>query len=103
LQINPEVQSIILMLCDQPHVDTYILNMFIAAKTKEGICACGYNDTIGPPVLFDAVYFVELLALTGTEGAKKVMQKYAEKIKEIPFALGGIDIDTVADYGRLAG
>jgi molybdenum cofactor cytidylyltransferase len=103
LQLNPEVQSIILMLCDQPFVDTYLINMLVAAKTKEGICACGYNDTVGPPVLFDAVYFDELLALTGADGAKKVMQKYAEKIKEIPFALGGVDIDTVADYDRLAG
>ena|ERR1700733_10032384 len=102
LQINPDVKSIILMLCDQPHTDTYILNMLIATKTKEGICACGYNDTVGPPVLFDAVYFNELLTLTGADGAKKVMQKYAEKVKEIPFALGGIDIDTAADYERLA-
>jgi len=101
--MSPDVQSVILMLCDQPHVDTYIINMLVAAKTKEGICACGYNDTVGPPVLFDAVYFDGLLALTGAEGAKKVMQNHLEKIKTIPFDLGGIDIDTSADYERIAG
>lgn len=103
LALEPKVQSVILMLCDQPHVDTYILNILIAAKTKEGICACEFNETVGPPVLFDAVYFDELLTLTGNEGAKKIMLKYAEKVKEIPFAQGRIDIDTIADYERLAG
>ena len=101
LQINPEVQSIILILCDQPFVDTYILNMLVAAKTKEGICACAYNDTIGPPVLFDAAYFDELLGLSGNDGAKKVMQNHIEKTKRIPFDLGGIDIDTPTDYKNL--
>jgi|SRR6185503_7260441 len=98
---EPKVQSVILMLCDQPHVDTYILNMLIAAKTKEGICACGYNDTMGPPVLFDAVHFDELVALTGAEGAKKVMQSHIEKVKTIPFQSAGIDIDTPMDYENL--
>ena len=103
LQMSPDVQSVILMLCDQPHVDTYLINMLVAAKTKEGICASSYHDTFGPPVLFDAIYFDELLALTGSDGAKKVMQKHVEKLKEIPFSLGGVDIDTIADYARLAG
>jgi hypothetical protein len=31
------------------------------------------------------------------------MQQHAANVKEIPFALGGIDIDTIADYERLAG
>ncbi|HZY40262.1 MAG TPA: nucleotidyltransferase family protein [Mucilaginibacter sp.] len=101
LQLNQRVNSVILMLCDQPFVDTYIVNMLVAAKTKEGICACEYNDIIGPPVLFDAVYFDELLALTGSEGAKKVIRNHAEKVKRIPFDLAGIDIDTPADYKNL--
>ena len=101
LQISPGEQSVILMLCDQPHVDTYLINMLVVAKTKEGICASGYNDTIGPPVLFDAIYFGELLVLTGADGAKKVMQKHANQVKEIPFALGDVDIDTIRDYERL--
>ena len=103
LQMNSNVQSVILMLCDQPLVDTYLVNMLIAAKASSGICASSYHDTIGPPVLFDAIYFKDLLSLEGSEGAKKVMHKYPEKVKEIPFAQGGIDIDTIEDYERLTG
>jgi molybdenum cofactor cytidylyltransferase len=101
LKLNPSVESVILMLCDQPFVDTYVLNHLIMAKTKEGITVCSYNDSIGPPVLFDAVYFDDLLLLTGREGAKKVIQKYPDKIIEILFPQGSVDIDTVEDYERL--
>jgi molybdenum cofactor cytidylyltransferase len=101
LLMSPDLESVILMLCDQPFIDTYLINMLIVAKTKEGICACGYNDTDGPPMLFDAAYFDELLALNGSDGAKKVMQRHNEKVKEIQFALGGIDIDKIEDYERL--
>jgi molybdenum cofactor cytidylyltransferase len=103
LLLKPAIESIILMLCDQPFVDTYLINMLAAAQAKAGICASVYHDTIGPPVLFDAIYFEDLLKLNGSEGAKKVMQKYPGKVKEIPFGLGGIDIDTIADYERLMG
>lgn len=103
MNINPKIDSVILMLCDQPFVDTYLLNLLIAAKAHEGICASYYNDTVGPPVLFDAVYFDELLKLQGAEGAKKLMQQYAEKVKQIPFALGVVDIDTMEDYEKISG
>ena len=103
LLLNPAIESVILMLCDQPFVDTYLINMLVAAQAKAGICASAYHDTIGPPVLFDAIYFEDLLKLEGSKGAKKVMHKYPEKVKEIPFDSGGIDIDTIKDYEQLAG
>jgi len=101
MTINPEVKSVILMLCDQPFADTYLLNLLILAKSKHGITASFYNDTIGAPVLFDAIYFDELLQLNGAEGAKKIIQKYPDKVTEIPFPLGGVDIDTIADFEKL--
>jgi molybdenum cofactor cytidylyltransferase len=103
LLLNPAIESVILMLCDQPFVDTYLINMLVAAQAKTGICTSAYDNTIGPPVLFDAIYFKDLLKLEGSEGAKKVMHKYPEKVKEIPFDSGGIDIDTIKDYEQLAG
>jgi len=101
INIRPDVQSVILMLCDQPFVDTYLLNLLILAKSKHGITASFYNDTIGAPVLFDAIYFDELLQLKGAEGAKQLIQKYPDKVTEIPFPAGGIDIDTIEDFEKL--
>jgi molybdenum cofactor cytidylyltransferase len=102
-QIAPKATSVILMLCDQPFVDTHLLNLLILTKPQTGIIACSYNDTIGPPALFDERYFPELLSLKGQEGAKKLLLKYADAVITIPFAEGMIDIDTVEDFEKLNG
>ena len=100
-KIIPTIQSAILLLCDQPFMDTHLLNHLILSKTKKGISVSRYNKTVGPPVLFDAVYFDDLLLLTGAEGAKKVIQKYPENVSEIPFPKGSIDIDTIEDFEKI--
>jgi molybdenum cofactor cytidylyltransferase len=98
LKINPSIQSVILMLCDQPFVDTYVINHLIMAKSKESIVVSSYGNATGPPVLFDAIYFQDLLTLKGAEGAKKIVQKYPDKVIEILFPHGSIDIDTMEDF-----
>jgi molybdenum cofactor cytidylyltransferase len=101
-ELNSSINSVILMLCDQPFIDTHILNMLMLAKTKSGIAACGYNDTIGPPAMFDKVHFDELLELKGGEGAKKLLTKYADRVTIIPFEQGRTDIDTLEDFEQLS-
>ena len=98
------VSSVILMLCDQPFVDAAILNALAKSNADNygGIAGCAYNDTIGPPVIFDKAYFDELSLLKGQEGAKKLLFKYIGKVVAIPFPLGKIDIDTVEDYERIS-
>ena len=100
-KIIPNAQSAILLLCDQPFMDTYLLNHLILSKTRKGITVCCYNETVGPPALFDAIYFDDLLLLKGAEGAKKVIQKYPENVSEIPFPKGSIDIDTIEDFEKI--
>jgi molybdenum cofactor cytidylyltransferase len=101
---EPNITSVILMLCDQPFIDFSILNVLVKAQTNNriNIAACAYNDTIGAPVLFDTIYFKDLLMLKGQEGAKKLLLKYTDKVVSIPFPLGSIDIDTVEDYEKIS-
>jgi len=96
-----KVSAAILMLCDQPHLDTALLKSLIANANNSEIVTCTYNNTFGAPVLFNANYFDELSLLKGQEGAKKLLLKYADKVASIPFPLGGIDIDTIEDYNKL--
>ena len=65
--------QVILMLCDQPFVNSELLNLMIEMqiKTRKGIVACHYNNVLGVPVLFTKKYFRELGTLVGSEGAKK--------------------------------
>ncbi|MCR8556328.1 nucleotidyltransferase family protein [Mucilaginibacter sp. BJC16-A38] len=96
-----KVDSVILMLCDQPFVDAEILKQLIPTNSAKNITASAYNRAIGPPVFFDGYYFPELLLLQGNEGAKKLMLKYEVNITTIPFLLGSVDIDTTEDYENL--
>jgi molybdenum cofactor cytidylyltransferase len=98
---HPRVQSVILMLTDQPFVDTSLLNLLIMAKGRDGIVAAAYSNTLGAPVLFDKVYFDDLLQLKGADGAKKVMHHYPHAVVEISFPKGSVDIDTEDDYEKL--
>ena len=102
-KIPPFVSSALLMLCDQPFANAKILNRLVQEKSGSDILiiASSYDDTIGTPALFDRSIFPELLQLEGQEGAKKLLAKHADKVLAVPFASGGIDIDTIADYERL--
>jgi molybdenum cofactor cytidylyltransferase len=95
--------QVILMLCDQPFVDSKLLNSIIEkqAETGKGIIACHYNGTIGVPALFTRKYFSELNKLNGSEGAKKVIYEHLDDTEKIDFPKGAIDIDTLEDYVRL--
>jgi molybdenum cofactor cytidylyltransferase len=96
-----QVQSVVLMLSDQPFIDTWLLNHMVLAKARDGIVVSAYNNTVGAPVLFDKVYFDDLMALNGAEGAKKVIQHYPHAVIEIPFPAAAVDIDTIADYEKI--
>jgi molybdenum cofactor cytidylyltransferase len=100
-KIEPKIDSVILMLCDQPFTDNLLLNQLVQKKSEKGIVACAYNYTIGPPVLFSADYFDELLLLKGQEGAKKLLMKYKDDVIAVSFPLGDIDIDTMEDFEKI--
>jgi molybdenum cofactor cytidylyltransferase len=100
-KIAPKTNAAILMLCDQPFVNTSLVDQLVQKKSTKRIVACAYNNTTGPPVLFDATYFNELLLLKGQEGAKKLLLKYPDDVDTVSFPLGSIDIDTVEDFEKL--
>ena len=98
-----EVDSAIIMLCDQPFVNPGLLNRLISKQKETGktIVASSYNDTTGVPVLFNRSFFHELLLLQGHQGAKNILKNHGDVTITIPFEMGGIDIDTLEDYERL--
>lgn len=97
------VQHIILMTCDQPHVDAAHLSALIAKQRETGakIVASYYEGRKGVPALFSRKLFPELIALTGDTGAKHIIEKYEAETAIVPFPLGAIDIDTEEAYQAL--
>jgi molybdenum cofactor cytidylyltransferase len=93
------IDQVLLMLCDQPFVDASLLDQLITAKetSGKGIVAAAYSDTLGVPALFDRRYFEDLVQLTGSEGAKKVIFKHQAEVHALDFQLGAVDLDTEED------
>ena len=102
LMEKEEIDQVLLMLCDQPFVDASLLNQLINAKetSGKGIVAAAYSNTLGVPALFDRRYFEELLQLTGSEGAKKVIFNHQAEVHALDFPLGAVDLDTEEDVSQ---
>jgi molybdenum cofactor cytidylyltransferase len=100
---NASNDAVIFMVCDQPFVTSSLIKKFMVAyeETNKPIVASAYNNTTGTPVLFDKIFFNELLALQGKHGAKKIISQHMDSTTTITFPSGEIDIDTKEDYNNL--
>jgi molybdenum cofactor cytidylyltransferase len=100
---NPDIDSALFMLCDQPLVTPSLIAELLQKQQNADklIVGCSYNHTIGVPMLFHRSIFKELLELTGHEGAKKILKNHPDDIAAVPFETGSLDIDTPEDYERL--
>jgi molybdenum cofactor cytidylyltransferase len=103
LQIIPDVENVVLAVCDQPFVTSdYLFNLYsLKNKSKKTIVSSAYAGTFGTPVLFNKKHFKALLSLKGNEGAKKLLELLKDDMISLPFEKGGLDIDTEADYIKL--
>jgi molybdenum cofactor cytidylyltransferase len=99
----PEIEAIILLMCDQPLVDAETITALKAkhAETKKPIVASSYAGTVGIPALFSRAYFDELFVLDDEAGAKQIIMNHGNEVAEFQFPDGAIDIDTAADYEKL--
>jgi molybdenum cofactor cytidylyltransferase len=100
IKTTPEIDAVVLLVCDQPHVDANIVRGLIALRdeTQKRIVSSRYAQTLGVPALFHRSCFEELLALRGDSGAKSIILSNQERIAELPFPEGAIDIDTAEDW-----
>ena len=83
---NTNIDKVIIMLFDQPFVDSIFLDRLInkQAETGKSIIASSCKSTTGVPVLFDQSLFTELLSLQGTAGAKEILRNNAGNIATVP-------------------
>lgn len=100
---NKGLEGVLVAVCDQPLMSSDIFRQIIYKfrTNDKGIVACSYDDTLGTPVLFSADYFQDLLKLTGSYGAKKLLTLYKSDVLAIDFPGGSVDVDTQEDYQKL--
>jgi CTP:molybdopterin cytidylyltransferase MocA len=60
-----------------------------------------HGTLLGPPCLFPQRWYPELAALSGPQGARRLLQKHAAEVESLPLPQATADIDTPEDYRRL--
>lgn len=100
LVTSPEVRAAIIMLCDQPLVNSSLLQKLIQEHEVSGkpITASLYKGTLGVPALFHRSFFDQLQGLKGSTGARKLIRQHTEQAAVVPFEQGATDLDTPEDY-----
>ena len=103
VQQNPELQSVLIMVADQPYITSALLKEMITLQEQgqKGIIAASYAGIHGTPVLFRKNYFSSLENLVGDKGARSILQHYPDDLVTVGFPLGEIDIDTEEDYKKI--
>lgn len=104
LKTIPETDAILVMLSDQPLIESKYLNRLISKfqHNKQQIIATNYaNNNLGVPAIFEKNYFNELMLLKGDNGAKQIIKDYLAKVISEPVPLESDDIDTMQDYKSL--
>lgn len=95
-------QGILISLVDQPLLDHFYLQQMISRFLVTGNVpiAANYGSRVGVPAIFPKTYFHKLIALSGDEGAKKIINAL-DSIETIKTHGLHLDIDTVEDYEKV--
>jgi xanthine/CO dehydrogenase XdhC/CoxF family maturation factor/CTP:molybdopterin cytidylyltransferase MocA len=96
------VETLVLMLCDQPGVSGDVLRRLLEAyrATRAPVVASRYPEGPGVPALFHAELFPALKSLGGDVGARQLIRHLDRDVVTIPFGLTD-DVDTPADVERV--
>ncbi|HUT97268.1 MAG TPA: molybdenum cofactor cytidylyltransferase [Dehalococcoidales bacterium] len=96
--VDSQAQAVMLVLGDQPYVDSPTMNRLIDAfgGAKKGIVIPTYNGQRGHPLIFARKYQAQLSRLSGDIGGREIIREHPEDVLEVPVDCEGIiiDIDT---------
>ena len=98
LEIEPQLDAVVITLCDQPYVNSADIDKLITAfaVSRSPIVAAKYGETTGVPALFSSKLFDDLFQLEGDKGARKLIQRHDHCVTiHIEGAI--FDIDTSHD------
>jgi len=96
--LNRDSSAVVFVFVDQPFVKASAINSLVNAYKETGarIVIPTHKGRRGKPVLFDKSLFEEIKRISGDVGAREVVQRHEEEVKEIEVEDSSIllDIDT---------
>jgi len=104
--IPPETEAAIFLQCDQPLITPDLLRALVTRFEETGapIVHPTHAGQRSTPVLFARRLFPELAGVSGDEGGRGLIARYAKDVATVEVADPDVlaDVDTPADYERLA-
>lgn len=99
----PETKGILVMLADQPLIDSSYLQEMMGTFDSDGktIISTAYKDRAGVPALFPESCFEKLATLDDDFGAKSIINGPNEKVLILDPGRKTLDVDTISDYENL--
>ena len=87
--------NVLLMVCDQPKVEAEDLRKLLAihASEKRSITAAAYSGRLGVPAVFRRNMIDELMAVTGDQGARAVIERHANQAGRLDLPTAALDVD----------
>lgn len=101
---SPRIDFALVALCDQPAFSADTIRRLLAtqAETGRSLVAARYQGHLGAPALFAREHFAALSALTGDEGARKLMARVPpDALAAVDLPELALDLDTPEDVARL--
>jgi len=102
---SANVDSVLILLGDQPLITPQSIDALITAWRISGkrIMAPLYAGKRGNPLIFDASLFPELMAVTGDEGGRSVVERQKQELATIELgdAIANYDVDTWEAYQQV--
>lgn len=98
-----DYDAILIMLADQPLVDSSYINHFLNQFLEDPntIIASDYGQHLGVPALFGKSYFLQLTKLNSNIGARTIIELNLKHVNAVDIKNKGRDIDTENDYNQL--
>ena len=104
LSPGPEIDAVLLTLCDQPLIGPQPLDQLLSAWRNAPACsiaAAEYDGILGVPALFGREHFTGLAALPDAAGAKLILQRHAARVAAVLMPEAATDIDTREQYDAI--
>ena len=100
--INDKSQAVMLVLADQPLIDSETINKLIETflSHDKGIVIPAYQGRRGHPIIFSTKYREALLRLRDDVGGRQIIKEHPDDILEVAVNSPGVnvDIDTIENY-----
>ena len=96
---SPHGTDVLLLVCDQPQVEAEDLRRLLAVHTSQGrdVTASAYSGRLGVPAVFRRNLLDELMAITGDQGARAVIERHRQQAGILDLPTAAIDVDSPGD------